>query len=251
MLSFRGQDISNKEWRVSMMIGVPTTDNLREHIVTMLGNEIPGEIIYQTKSNHLTFLVYNLSIKQTNEEQEILYTVNKIAFGFLVPAIGQSTRWAFWSCNGYQSLPSKKKLNGIQPMWRQLLNSGKLHMMYGGGDQLYMDGIVSDSKTSGISHEGLFSLPLFNKWLHLNISEQRKAEFTPEFSSEVYEFAVQHYIDSFIEPEYSNALASIPSIMSWDDHDTWDGAGSYKTLNDSPVSFFVPKKEKIFIFVCF
>lgn len=221
-----------------MMIGVKTTETpVKNHTVTMLGNEIQGEIIYQTRDKQLSFIVYNFTVQQSNKEQKILYTVNKIAFGFLVPAIGQSTRWAFWSCNGVQSLAAKTKLKGIQPMWRQLLNSGNLHMMYGGGDQIYMDGIIIDSKTSGINHEGIFSLPLFNKWLQESTSTQRNAEFTPEFASEVYEFSIQHYIDQFIEPEFSNALATIPSIMSWDDHDAWDGAGSYKTLNESKVSF--------------
>ena len=219
-----------------MMIGVPTTDDpLAEHLVTLKGNPVDGEIIYQTSKKDLTFIVYNLTVQQNETEQQVLYTVDKTAFGFLVPALGQSTRWAYWSCNGYQSLAAKKKLGGIQPMWRHLQNTGDLHMMYGGGDQLYMDGIVDDNKTSNLIHEGLFSLPLLQEWMVKPDRERMEQEFTPDFHEQVYEFAVRHYIDQFIEPEFCTALATLPCIMSWDDHDAWDGYGSYKHLNHCKV----------------
>eukprot|EP00339_Tiarina_fusa_P004719 CAMPEP_0117080160 /NCGR_PEP_ID=MMETSP0472-20121206/56563_1 /TAXON_ID=693140 ORGANISM="Tiarina fusus, Strain LIS" /NCGR_SAMPLE_ID=MMETSP0472 /ASSEMBLY_ACC=CAM_ASM_000603 /LENGTH=498 /DNA_ID=CAMNT_0004807697 /DNA_START=435 /DNA_END=1928 /DNA_ORIENTATION=+ len=220
------------------MIVVPTTDTaLTDHVVTLQGQEVTGEIVCQkeTSKRAFSFIVYNLSVQQNSTEQKILYTVNNTSFGFLVPALGQSTRWAYWSCNGYQSLAAKKKLNGIQPMWTHLLDCGDIHMMYGGGDQLYMDGIVRDEKTSNLEHEGIFSLPLLQEWMVKPDRVRMEEEFTNELHAQVFEFAIEHYIDQFTEDAFSTALATLPSIMSWDDHDGWDGMGSYKHLNDSKI----------------
>jgi hypothetical protein len=219
-----------------MMIGVPT-NKLAQVQVTFQNQLMVGRELYHTKGiNQVVFLGYDFTVNQTVQEQKIFYSVNDHTFGFLVPAVGEATRWAYWCCNGYQSLDHMRALGGIQPMWRHLLNAGNLHMMFGGGDQLYMDGIVKHTSTSGLSHEGLFALPLLQAWLKLPHKERLVAPFPVEMANQIYEFALQQYIDQFTEEEFQTALATIPSIMTWDDHDCWDGMGSYTEYNNSNVS---------------
>jgi hypothetical protein len=217
-----------------MLIGV-SNETLTEQFVTLQQQPVQALVLYQTRSGGLTFLEYNFTVQQSEEEQKIFYTVNEAQFGFLVPALKQPTRWSYWSCNGYQTLESMTAVGGIQPMWKHLLSAGDLHMMFGGGDQLYMDGIIKLANTSGTHNEGLFATPLLAEWLKLPIPERKVAPFTPQMCEQVYNFALQQYIEHFNEPEFRTALATIPSVMSWDDHDCWDGVGSYPDFNDSPV----------------
>merc|ERR1712137_6289 len=232
LLSFRGQDVAQRRWRVSMLLVVQQG---QEPVVLLHDQPRPATLVYQTRDGKLDFLAHDFTIPQTDKEQQISYQVAGTSFGFLVPAWGKTTRWAYWSCNGYQSVGAMTQLGGIQPMWRHLLQAGDLHMMYGGGDQLYMDGIIEADKSSGLAHEGLFSLPLLQEWMVKREQDRLHAPFTDEMASQVYQFAVKHYISQFTLSEFADALATIPSIMSWDDHDAWDGMGSYKHLNDSKV----------------
>ena len=47
--------------------------------------------------------------------------------------------------------------------------------------------------------------------------------------AEVEEFYFSHYCKHFGREHYRDALASTPSLMIWDDHDIFDGWGSYPT----------------------
>ena len=240
LLCFRGQDIESFIWKVSLMIGINNEDDFKEPEVKLNDSKLSGNMIYSSRKEDFQFYTFDFNIEQSEEEKYIQYFVNSAPFEFIVPGKGQSTRWAFWSCNGYQSLEAKKEFGGIQPMWRNLLNSGKIHLMYGGGDQIYMDGLINEKDASGLPHdEGLFSIPILQEWINLPKDEMMQQEFTDEHYNQVYDFAMQHYIDQFTVPEFSSALASIPYIMNCDDHDFWDGIGSHEKLNDIPVGIMI------------
>jgi hypothetical protein len=53
-------------------------------------------------------------------------------------------------------------------------------------------------------------------------------QFTPEMAEEVDKFYLSNYKDKFFKsPEYVNILPNIPGIYMWDDHEIFDGYGSY------------------------
>lgn len=61
-------------------------------------------------------------------------------------------------------------------------------------------------------------------------------EFSPEIESQVSEYHFNTYCENWERPEVKMTLANVPALMSWDDHDIFDGAGSYPPLlHDSPV----------------
>lgn len=54
--------------------------------------------------------------------------------------------------------------------------------------------------------------------------------------SQVEWYYFSHYVKHWSEPMFSDALATIPQIMIWDDHDIFDGWGSYPAvLQQCPV----------------
>jgi hypothetical protein len=66
------------------------------------------------------------------------------AFSFMVPAANESWRYAFYSCNGVHLPELEAKTNGIEPMWKDVIarhSASPFHVMVGGGDQLYNDGV--------------------------------------------------------------------------------------------------------------
>ncbi|GIL73332.1 hypothetical protein Vretifemale_3526 [Volvox reticuliferus] len=64
--------------------------------------------------------------------------------------------------------------------------------------------------------------------------------------NEVFDFYFRNYTTHFGKPTFRDALASIPQVMVWDDHDIFDGWGSYpEELQRCPVFlgvFFVARK---------
>jgi hypothetical protein len=65
---------------------------------------------------------------------------------FFVPGVAQKWRWGFYSCNGFHDPAHEAECGGIQPLWRDVLQCHKerpVHVMVGGGDQLYSDDVWS------------------------------------------------------------------------------------------------------------
>ncbi|KAJ1918350.1 hypothetical protein H4219_002675 [Mycoemilia scoparia] len=157
----------------------------------------------------------------------ITYTINQNYpfYNFEIPGISSRFRWSFWSCNGWSLSVAKKarqKLGGTNRMWDELLRqhqeqskSSRLHCMVGGGDQLYTD---------------LFwKMDIWVPWLTMKSHTERKNEpFTPEMREAMDEFMFTHYINAyFFETRLGEAMASIPTAFIIDDHDIFDGWGSY------------------------
>lgn len=147
---------------------------------------------------------------------------------FLLPA--QQTpsshpRIAFCSCNGFTDF---KTLGNRAPlaMWNRMLSMHKkapFHLLIMGGDQIYCDDLARK--------EGEFS----KFWAWLDPKKKPKAIPTPgEFRKAYFD----HYLvawsrithDGKCEPHTSmvRMMASVPSLMVWDDHDIFDGWGSYQ-----------------------
>lgn len=64
--------------------------------------------------------------------------------------------------------------------------------------------------------------------------------------NETFDFYFRNYTTHFAKDVFADALATIPQVMLWDDHDIFDGWGSYPTeLQTCPVFkgiYFVARK---------
>lgn len=166
-----------------------------------------------------TFWRFSIEVELREKEQRIAYRINRgPATGFWVPAKSQSMNIMFHSCNGFSLSVNPDELSGPDPMWRDVLNSHQsrpFHVMLGGGDQLYCDAVMRQTR-------------LFQDWLVIrNPMHKHNAPFTAEMQDELESFYLERYCMWFSQGLFGLANAQIPMVNIYDDHDIIDGFGSY------------------------
>ncbi|KAE9368536.1 hypothetical protein N431DRAFT_382056 [Stipitochalara longipes BDJ] len=167
----------------------------------------------------VTFWRFNLEIELRDKQQRIAYRINRgPATGFWIPARDQAMNIMFHSCNGFSHDVDTDSYCGPDPMWRDVLNTHQtqpFHVMLGGGDQIYNDRVMEDTK-------------LYKEWMDMRDEHHKeKAPFTPELQAELEEFYLNRYCMWFSQGLFSIAVSQIPMINIFDDHDIIDGFGSY------------------------
>lgn len=166
-----------------------------------------------------TFWRFNIQVELRERQQRIAYRINRgPAMGFWVPAEGQSMNMMFYSCNGFSLSAKPDEFSGPDPMWRDVLNTHQtqpFHVMIGGGDQIYNDCVADETD-------------LFGDWLDIGHGHHKNERpFTPEMQQELEEFYLRRYCTWFSSGLFGLATSQIPMVNMFDDHDIFDGYGSY------------------------
>jgi hypothetical protein len=71
------------------------------------------------------------------------------------------------------------------------------------------------------------------RWLNSRAAAPARSEaklaapWTAALQAQATAFYLRNYVESFTQPDVCTAYASIPGVMVVDDHDLWDGFGSY------------------------
>lgn len=166
-----------------------------------------------------TFWRFNIDIPMQTEESRWEYRVSGIQIpsrfkdrdglerSFVVPALSQSMRIMFHSCNGF-SVGTDTELWSGPALWNDVLrvhNQKPFHVMIGGGDQIYNDYV----RTEG---------PLY-PWTHIkNPKRRRDHHFDEELRAACDKFYCDNYVRWFSTEPFATANAQIPQINIWDDH---------------------------------
>ncbi|KFA64388.1 hypothetical protein S40285_01125 [Stachybotrys chlorohalonatus IBT 40285] len=166
-----------------------------------------------------TFWRFNIEVELRDKQQRVAYRVNRgPANGFWVPARGQAMNMMFYSCNGFSASVERDEFSGPDPMWRDVLNTHQtrpFHVMIGGGDQIYNDPVGTHCK-------------LLGEWLAIRHPlHKHNAPFSPELQNQIEEFYLQNYCTWFSQGLFGLANSQIPMVNMYDDHDIFDGYGSY------------------------
>jgi len=146
---------------------------------------------------------------------------------FYVPARKEQPQIAFASCNGFSSAKLARDTNEPYALWDRLAgqqqkrmaregNDPPFSLLLMGGDQVYADEIWETRRC-----------PELQRWNELNSKKQNAARVTVAMESEIEAFYAWLYVDRWKDEQMSLVFASIPSVMMWDDHDIFDGWGSY------------------------
>ncbi|KAI9734148.1 MAG: hypothetical protein M1818_006647 [Claussenomyces sp. TS43310] len=183
----------------------------------------PGVRLYSDSRN--TFWRFNLRVDMESAETHWAYHIPGLRFpeskktdyqSFFVPASKESMRIMFHSCNGFSVGTDESAWSG-PCLWNDVLRvhqSAPFHVMLGGGDQIYNDGI----RVHG---------PL-RAWTDIaNPSKRRDYPFPETLRKECDDYYVENYIRWYSTEPFASANGQIPQLNLWDDHDIIDGFGSY------------------------
>lgn len=211
-------------WRVSALIVTARTDDPDVLLVRRCGShaqdamEVPakelwvhgGEAVYR----------YEMAVSRDPKRAtrvEYGFPGTKKPWTFHVPAAGQKPRMAFVSCNGFSSAAEIKKVKDKNRLWKRVaaLHCGSpYHLLIMGGDQVYADQIWEECSA-------------VKKWVETPFDNRRRRRFTREMAAQAGRFYFNLYRDRWRQPEVAHMLSSAPTVMMWDDHDIFDGWGSY------------------------
>lgn len=252
VLSFRGVG-NNNMWRVTALIGVHEDAPAPRLLVEGRDAGRPRELLLFRKERYLR---YDLACKMQAQERRVEYGIEGgPVWHFTVPATGTAPRIAYVSCNGFSDPSGMRKL--VRPantVWQDLLESHdrllrpgdrlldkeqlwheerihdkglqRFHVLLMGGDQIYFDSIWED-------------IPTLKHWVSLSRQEQLdfKVNAALEREIEQYYFTLyrQRWLPEKRRPwgtqapnlDAADGLARVPTVMMWDDHDIFDGWGSY------------------------
>lgn len=257
VLSFRGVVPSddNTVWRVSVLVVV----DAKPPQLTVDGAVAAAPEVLWSLGNKRV-VRYDASVPLAATERRIKYDLGAglPTWEFTVPAMDVVPRMAYVSCNGFSSADGMKRLpTPANAMWEDLLcnhdkdfrASGyvidseqrwheershakglqRFHLLMMGGDQIYFDSIWEE-------------LPLLKDWVSLSWDDQVKFKPDATLVSEIEDYYFNLYVRRWSlgtgktwGPKFTDhklaaaAMASIPTIMMWDDHDIFDGWGSYSS----------------------
>lgn len=140
---------------------------------------------------------------------------------FHIPDADEKPRIVYASCNGFSSAKAVKKTPEPYCLWEKMREQHKeapLSLLIMGGDQLYADEIWESTLT-----------PTIANWSELPRSQRIDKKVGPKILRELDRFYENLYVKRWRNPHMSHMMASVPTIMMWDDHDIFDGWGSYKS----------------------
>ncbi|KAI8278068.1 hypothetical protein K4K60_006550 [Colletotrichum sp. SAR11_57] len=184
--------------------------------------EIQGQCLYSDPRN--TFWAFDLSLPLSQTEAKWEYLIPDMRFSsirpdryhFFVPAVNESMRIMFHSCNGFSVGTDEDAWSG-PALWNDVNRHHKerpFHVMLGGGDQIYNDGIRVDG-------------PL-REWTDIsNPKKRRHFPFPEKLRQACDDYYLKNYIRWYSTEPFATANGQIPQVNIWDDHDIIDGFGSY------------------------
>lgn len=166
---------------------------------------------------------YELGFARDDQDRARSYNlIGESPNSLIVPGQGRTPHLAFASCCGFHDWKDKLKLDDRKKdpwaVWTELKSqhdASPFHLMLLGGDQVYVDGIWE----KGALREWRDKLRVF----------QGRHKWEPDgpYDRQTRGALMEIYQNNWGRKEMRAALASIPSIMMWDDHDICDGWGSH------------------------
>lgn len=181
--------------------------------------------LYSDRRN--TFWAFEIEVPIEAEEIQYEYAIPGVRYSreykprvnsFFVPAADESMRVMFHSCNGFSVGTDVKAFSGA-PLWRDVMRKHEqapFHVMLGGGDQIYNDGIRVDGPLRGWTDIG-------------NPKKRAEYSFPESLRSDCDDYYLNNYIRWYNSDPFALANGQIPQVNIWDDHDVCRGAKNLNT----------------------
>lgn len=257
VLSFRGIGKGDL-WKVTVLVGLKAGAAVPNFQVDGKACPAPKELL---ATNGERYLRYDVSCKVLKNERTVSYGIpGGLTWNMTVPGKDFSPRMAYVSCNGFSDPAVMRKIiRTSDAVWEDLLYSHdrklrrepgagevklldkeqlwhekrihdkglqRFHLMLMGGDQIYFDSIWED-------------ITALRQWVALPRKVQLDFKVTKALEREIEAYYLGLYKQRWLpidrKPwssataalDAGAAMASMPTVMMWDDHDIFDGWGSY------------------------
>jgi len=222
ILGFRGSE--NGEWHTCALIVTPEDAKPPKLRWSAEGaDESDADCADLKLFDGLKAWRFDWGVEQTDKEQKIEYalTGDGASYAYNVPAKDRPPRIAYTSCAGFHDPKGVRDIKGRKnAMWEDLAQrhreQGAYHLMVMGGDQVYADQIWE-------------VIPQLKSWIQKPLEEQEGEELTEETMAQIGHFYSELYSESWGEEETAWVMSRVPALMTWDDHDIFDGWGSRST----------------------
>jgi hypothetical protein len=219
VLGFRGSQ--GNTWSLSVLVvydGAAKDPKLSFRAVgAKTWKDVAGVLLKSLGARRVLRFSFDVPRGAATEEWE--YALAGEGWRFHVPAKGAHPRMAFATCNGFSDPRDMRDVSDKNERWSHMarVHSGApLHLLLLGGDQIYADSIWSVVSS-------------IKEWNELPTAERVKRSFTAQMSRQVETFYFDLYCERWSQSEVAAMWASVPTLMTWDDHDIFDGWGSYDT----------------------
>ncbi|KAL8901633.1 MAG: hypothetical protein Q9192_000451 [Flavoplaca navasiana] len=230
-LRYTNMDLERGVWLGSILLitDAPQPPTIHIHQSVDLSPN-PRQLKANAISVHQRFTFYRYDVDLQMEEDagaKWTYAITShlgcTRYEFLVAGRYESD-WRFIATSGNDfslnvNANERSRLGGIGHMWKDIMQKhvecGGFHTQLGLGDQIYADRIWKE-------------IPLLKQWLAMSGKENRKnAGWTAKHEEDVSHAYFHYYTSHFDQPYLREAFAQIPHVLQLDDHDIFDGFGSY------------------------
>jgi hypothetical protein len=163
------------------------------------------------------FWRYDFSLPLARDETVARYTIAGRDWFVQLPAMSGPRRLAFTACSGTEDDRGGRVPPSRNLLWRQLASEHArkpFHLLLQGGDQLYADTLWE-------------KVPELRSWRRLSWRRGNAMPFTPAMAESADSYYFERYCSLWCQPEIAPIHATVPSVMMWDDHDIFDGWGSW------------------------
>ncbi|KAI9028664.1 hypothetical protein DFJ74DRAFT_659621 [Hyaloraphidium curvatum] len=200
--------------------------------------EIPQDEVFTTFVRYRV-MIENPELYRVRHDELDMYDLH-------VPAVNQKWHCAFFSCSGFEHTNREADQGvGTPGLWHDILRVHRgrradaneeseepdenvprpFHLLIGGGDQVYNDDVFDDVHAL---HDWMYDIPYQR--------DREAAPWTQEMEHGANEFYFRNCCMHFGTTVVGDAMARIPHVFVPDDHDFFDGFGSYpEHLNNCPV----------------
>lgn len=218
ILGFRG--LKAGRWCTSALVVLQGDEATPPQLTVSLGGVSRAEGKAVLLKTHAGRCVWRLdwSVRQTDTEQPVGYSIDGgEEFQYMMPGQDTPLRICYGSCFGMHTLQDINKVKTRNRMWKVLQGvhgEKPYHLFFLGGDQVYADQVWE-------------AVPPLREWLGKSVKKRAPAPFTADMRQQAAQFYFGLYCQSWSQKRPAAVLARIPTLMMWDDHDIFDGWGSY------------------------
>jgi PhoD related phosphatase len=211
VLYFRG--VRDRAWRLSALVAVAAGD--QPAALETQVERVPPCRLAERRGRILWRYDFGLPLAQGEGERD--YAIGPQSWRVRLPAVPGPLHLAYTACNGSEKGNTWDSAAARNERWLHLAArhaERPFHLLLQGGDQLYADPMWRE-------------VPALAEWRRRFWWQRRRAPFTAAMAEAVADDYFDRYCWFWSQPELAQVLATIPSLMMWDDHDIFDGWGSW------------------------